>query len=141
MGQDQFAETVERLNQLALTCRQRGDHSEAVKYYRQALAAIERALGPNDVNVATMIQNIAAVHNEQGRHDLAATENERALAIRRLALGADHPAVAGDLTDLAHTRLYQQRYEEAESLLQQALDINANVGSEQAVFLLAWLFN
>jgi tetratricopeptide (TPR) repeat protein len=135
----QFAETVERLNQLALTCRQQGRHSEAVKYYRQALAAVEGALGPGDVNVATMLNNIAAVHNEQGRHDIAATDNERALAIRVQALGREHPLVAGDLTDLAHTRLFQRRYDDAESLLREALAINAKVDREHEVLLLEWL--
>ena len=43
----------------------------------------EEALGPNDPNVATVLENMAELYKKPGKHDMAANLESRARKIRQ----------------------------------------------------------
>ena len=75
--------------------------------YKKALAITEKALGPEHPDVATSLNNLAALYESQGRYAEAEPLYKRALAIREKALGPEHPDVATSLNNLAV--LYRSR--------------------------------
>ena len=90
---------------------------------QRTLRIDEKALGPDHLNTAQSLNNLAAVYGDQGRYEEAVPLYQRALAIREKALGPDHPNTAQSLNNLASLYGRQGRYEEAESLFQRALAI------------------
>ncbi len=70
------------LNDLALLYNSQGRYGEAEPLYQRSLAIDEKALGPEHPNVATALENYAALLRETGRDDGAAEMENRANAIR-----------------------------------------------------------
>ncbi len=70
------------LNNLAALYQAQGNYAEAEPLYRRSLAIMEKALGPEHPNVATNLENYAALLRETGRADEAAEMEARAKAIR-----------------------------------------------------------
>ena len=87
------------------------------------LEILERALGPDDPNVAAVLGNLATLYSLQGQYERADPLYLRALKLREAALGPDHPDVATSLNNLAAHYRDQARYDEAEPLYERALKI------------------
>jgi tetratricopeptide (TPR) repeat protein len=100
-----------------------GDYTGAQPAYERALAIRERALGPDHPDVATSLNNLAALYYAQGRYAAAEPLYQRALAIREEGLGPDHLDVAHSLDNLALLYRAQGRYAAAGPLYQRALTI------------------
>ena len=97
---------------------------EAETSFRRALEISEKALGPDHPDVATGLNNLAALYHAQGRYAEVESLCQRALGMREKALGPDHPDVAQSLNNLAGVYDTQGgRYAEAEPLHQRALGI------------------
>ena len=97
--------------------------AEAETLHQRALAIREKALGPDHPDVATSLNNLAALYSKQGKYAEAEPLYKRSLAIREKALGPDHPNVATSLSSLAGVYGNQGKYAEAEPLHQRALAI------------------
>ena len=65
------------------------------------LAIDEKALGPEHPDVATDLNNLAALYQLLGRYEVAEPLYERALAIKEKTLGREHPLVAQGLENYA----------------------------------------
>jgi len=81
--------------------RDLGLSREARPLAERALAIDEAALGPDHLEVATDLNNLAAIVRDLGLSREARPLAERALAITEAALGPGHPYVAIRLTVLA----------------------------------------
>jgi serine/threonine-protein kinase len=77
-----------------------GKLDDATEHLEHALAKAERAYGPEHLQVASVLNNLAVVQNEKGDREGALGSHERALDIRRRALGEDHPSVAQSLNNI-----------------------------------------
>jgi len=77
---------------------------------------IQKALGPDHPQVATSLNNLAALYNVQGRYFESEPLFKRALAIRAKVLGPDHPQVATSLENYAALLLNMNRKAEATGL-------------------------
>jgi tetratricopeptide (TPR) repeat protein len=119
----EFPEASRLLNQAGFYLWERGRYTDAKPLYQRALAIRERALGPEDSDVATSLNNLAAFYDDQGQYAKAEPLFERALAIWEKALGAEHPNVAASLNDLAALYASQGQYTKAEPLYRRALAI------------------
>ncbi len=102
---------------------QQGKFAEALPLAQEAMRVAEATFGPGDPNVATSLNNLAALYKAQGRYAEAEPLYTRALAIREQALGPDHPTVAASLSNLALLYSAQGRYAEAEPRYVRALAI------------------
>ncbi len=96
---------------------------EAVADLRQAIAAKEKALGPEDPDVALSLSNAAIYLDELGEIALAADDAERAVHIMEATLGLDHPKAAIPLTNYAELLVRLGRYAEAREPAERALAV------------------
>jgi tetratricopeptide (TPR) repeat protein len=83
----------------------------------------KRLLGEAHPDVATSLNNLAALYESQGRYEEAEPLYLDALAMRKRLLGEAHPDVASSLFNLGALRYNQGRYSEALALLLQAQPI------------------
>jgi tetratricopeptide (TPR) repeat protein len=101
----------------------RGDFDAAASDFAEALDRWRRAEGPDGVNVAGGLHNMAVIAYEHGEVDSALDMLRESLAIRRKRLGSEHPDVASSLNNLAAITHVAGHPEEAERLLSEALEI------------------
>jgi tetratricopeptide (TPR) repeat protein len=96
---------------------------EALEDQRLAIAAKEKALGPDDPDVAISIGNVALYLDELGDTAQAAEYGARAIRIMEATLGPDHPLTAVVLTNQAEFLNRLGRYEEAQTPARRALAV------------------
>jgi tetratricopeptide (TPR) repeat protein len=98
-----------------------GRVGEAAELWEAALATYERVLDPRHPDFATVLANLALVHER--RRDFAAARElyERALELRRTSLGEHHPRVADLLGRFASMLLASGNLEEAERAARDAV--------------------
>jgi serine/threonine-protein kinase len=94
-----------RLENLGSALQGAGRLAESEGAYREAIAALERALPQRTVALAVALNNFALVHRDQGRRAEALALFERAVAVRTAAFGEDHADSAGPLTNAARMRV------------------------------------
>jgi len=80
----------------------------------------QRLLGEAHPDVATSLNNLAALYDSQGRYEEAEPLYRDALAMSKQLLGDEHSDVASCLFNLGALRHNQSRYREALALLLQA---------------------
>lgn len=112
-----------KLTTEAIAFAKEGNYAKAEPLFRRAFAIVEKALGPEHIDVARSINNLAALLSDKG--DLAGAEplSRRGLAITEKALGPDHPDVASDLSNLANIISGNGDLAGAEPLIRRALAI------------------
>ncbi|NEQ81057.1 MAG: tetratricopeptide repeat protein, partial [Moorea sp. SIO2I5] len=108
-----------------------GRYQEAEPLYQQALDLRKRLLGEEHPDVATSLNNLAALYSRQGRYQQAEPLYQQALQLFKRLLGEEHLDVATSLNNLAFLYESQGRYQEAEPLYQQALDLRKRLLGEE----------
>jgi tetratricopeptide (TPR) repeat protein len=68
-----------------------GEYSQAMPLAQRVLSLREAALGPDHLDVARALNNLALVYDSQSRHHDAEPLFKRSLAIREKSLGPDQP--------------------------------------------------
>lgn len=105
----------------------------AVPLCRQTLEDLEKTIGRNHPDVATMLNILALVYRDQNKYSEASQLLKEALAIREHCLGQDNPAVAATLNNLAVLQGRRGKYKDAETLCNRALAIRIkNLGADHA---------
>ncbi|WP_438035765.1 tetratricopeptide repeat protein [Sorangium sp. So ce204] len=95
----------------------------AIPLAERALTILEKALGRDHPDVATVLNNLAELYRAKGDYATAEPLYQRALTIREKALGREHPDVANSLNNLAELYRAKGDYATAEPLYQRALTI------------------
>ncbi|HUK88668.1 MAG TPA: CHAT domain-containing tetratricopeptide repeat protein [Terriglobales bacterium] len=131
-GETESAESsqLERLQQLSLAVEQlhaQGKYAEGIPLAQEAVRLAEAILGPGDVALAKLLNNLALMYGEQGKYAEAEPLFQRSLQIREKALGSEDPEVAAALINLGELYRRQARYADAEPLFQRALQIQEKV--------------
>ena len=93
-----------------------GQYDRAVVVAKKALEVAEHNVGPNHLDVAKCLNNLAVLYEAQGRYEQAKPLIKRSLVIYETALGPDHPDVALTLNTLAAIHNSQGEYALAERL-------------------------
>jgi tetratricopeptide (TPR) repeat protein len=101
----------------------RGQYSAATIFFLRSLSIMEKQLAPDDLAIATNLNNLAVIYKIQGLYTKAELHYKRALSIWEQQVGPDHPNVAASLSNFAVFYNTQGRNVEAESLLVRALSI------------------
>lgn len=112
------------LNELGLVYMEEDKPAEAERLFKRALAMRQKVQGPDHVDVAAQLDNLASACDAQGISKEAKNFCERALEIRKKALGADSPAVATTLNNLAALCDTDGQCDHAETLLNEAIAID-----------------
>ena len=89
------------LNQEVLSLIRQGRYASAVIVAKTALRIAEEEAGQDHPDVATSLNNLAAIYVKQGLYAQAEPLYRRSLAISEQAQGPDHPDVASSLNNLA----------------------------------------
>jgi tetratricopeptide (TPR) repeat protein len=104
---------------------------DAERHTRLALAGRREVFGPESVEVADTLIDLAWTIDEQGHFEKAQETFQQARSIYRRILGSDHPLVAQTNVYLAAIKTRLREYSAAETLLREALrDLRAAYGEE-----------
>jgi tetratricopeptide (TPR) repeat protein len=98
-GQD--LKEAEVLNRKVIELYNAGQYAEALPLAQRALSIREKELGPDDPDLASSLENLAALYSTQERYADAEPLYKRSLAIRERILGPEDPGLAPSLNDLA----------------------------------------
>ncbi len=107
-----------------------GLYTEAEPWYEQSLSESRVRLGKSHPDVASSLNNLAALRYAQGQYEAAEPLYLQALEMRRHLLGESHPDVASSLNNLALLYERQGRHKVAEPLLIQVLEMRQLLLSE-----------
>ena len=99
-------------------------YDEAEPLYRRTLEIDQASFGPDHPEVATDLNNLAALLQATNRFDEAEPLMRRSLEIDKASFGPDHPKVASRLNNLAQLLQATNRLDEAEPLMRRALKID-----------------
>ena len=131
------------LSNLALLYKQEGKYVEAETIY----LGMEKRLGKNNPDYASMLNNQAALYRVMGKEDKVEDLLKKSAAIYKSNFNEEHPAYAKSISDLGNFYRYKARYTEAEPLLDKALSIRETtlgknhplfVQSQEDVAILHW---
>jgi len=111
-------------NQAFGPLRNLGNFAEAEPLLRRALALDEKRFGLNHPNVATCLNNLAALLHDTNRLKEAEILYRRALAIDEQSFGSNDPKIATCLNNLALLLKASGRLREAEPLYRRALAVD-----------------
>lgn len=110
---------------------QQGNYAEAAKIAAQVLAVRESVLGPQHLDYAKSLGNLATVYASMGEYARAKPLHTKSLDISRRCLGEQHPEYAVLLNNIAS--LYESigDYPRAEALYNESLEIRKQVLGEK----------
>jgi tetratricopeptide (TPR) repeat protein len=114
------------INQAALLYAQ-GMYGPAERIYRQELAKMEQAVGPNDASLVNVLTQLGTVYTSLGDFRKAEALHRRALAIVEKSPGQAQRQLAIVLSNLAAACYHLGNHAEAESLAQRSLAIQEKV--------------
>jgi tetratricopeptide (TPR) repeat protein len=117
---------ADALNKKVIELYNAGKYADAIPLAQRLLAIREKAFGGDHPDLASPLNNPAALYSAQGRYADAEPLVKRSLAIREKALGSDSLTLAPTLTNLAWLYYHQGRYAESEPLHKRALAIIEN---------------
>ncbi len=100
-----------------------GLYQQAEPWLQQCVKIAENRLGLEHADIATSLNNLAALHKSTGSYSEAEPLYQQALELTKRLLGDNHPIVATSLNNLAELYRYTGRYSEAEPLYLQALEL------------------
>jgi CHAT domain-containing protein len=123
--------TVEGLRAKAALLKRLGKHQEAEKVRREIVAIVEKGLGGEHPETATVWNELAVNLKDQTRYQEAQETYDKVLARRRKSLGQIHPDVASSLNDRAINLHFLGRLPEAEESFRQALDVYLGTVGEE----------
>src|SRR5438094_9571611 len=89
------------LKNVVLIVRKSGWQTAAESYYLHALQIYEKQLGPDHVDVASVLNNLAVSYTNERRYTEAETMHLRALRIREKAYPPTHPDIPQSKRNLA----------------------------------------
>jgi eukaryotic-like serine/threonine-protein kinase len=112
-----------------------GRLDDAVADQLLAIAAKEKALGPEDPDVSLSMSNVAIYLDELGDVAAAADYAERAVRIMEATLGLDHPKAAIPLTNFAELLVRLGRHEEARRPAERALAVFERESDPDGLFV------
>ena len=113
-------ENIAVLNQQMMQLYGQGRFQEAVPLAAEIVSRFETAFGPDDVEVASSLNNLAELYVRLHRYPEAEPLYRRSLAIRQHVLGNDHPDTLKSAARLA--KLLQLEKQDADSAPAAAID-------------------
>ncbi len=124
-------ETGRLCNDAGLYLDKTGEYEAVETFYKRTLLALKNSFGEEHPDIATSLNNLAALYYNQGRYEEAEPLCKDALEISKKLLGEEHPSVATSLNNLAELFRSQGRYEEAEPLYKDTLKMQKKILGEE----------
>jgi tetratricopeptide (TPR) repeat protein len=118
---------LEALNQRIVELFKQGKYQEAIPLAEKAVDITRRLRGPEHLDTAQSLSNLALLYDELGEYPKAEPFEQEALRIDQKVLGPEHPDTATSLNNLAGVYMAMGEYAKAEPLYQEALRIRQKV--------------
>lgn len=116
------------LNNFAALHTETGSYEQAESYYNEALLLFKEALGTEDLEVASCLNNLARLLLRfADRQEEAKNLFSESLNIRKKILGPEHPYLANSYNNIAGYLKLEGEYTEAKQLYEKALAIREKV--------------
>jgi tetratricopeptide (TPR) repeat protein len=142
---EKHLEVASSYNNLATLYNHLRYYIEAEEYYKKAKDICETLPEVNNLDVATILNNLALLYSSPNLDAKSFTHLNncikaeelfcQALKIRKNNLRENHPDIAESLNNLGMLYVENDNYEKAEKFLQEALEIRrVNYGTEHAKF-------
>ncbi len=119
--------TLNSMNNLALTYNEQGRWKEAEELNMQDFEARKRVLGVEHPDTLTSMNNLALTYWKQGRWKKAEELEVQVIETRKRVLGVEHPHTLISMGNLALTYNEQGRWKEAEELHMQDFEARKRV--------------
>jgi tetratricopeptide (TPR) repeat protein len=129
------------LNSLGLVYRAGNKLADAETAYRKALSILEKAYGPDSIDVGNVEFNIATVMFDQGHEITAMPFLDKSLAIYEKMLGATSLKTAGVLCMMGDSYRLGKNFKDAEGPLRRCADIRETNGGMQNPLLADALYS
>jgi len=127
----QIPEGVIEAYQTAEELSSQGEYAKAIEYYKMAIDIYEQEIGDKDESYATLINNLALLHQDMGNYEQAENLLIEVLEIVEKTLGKNHSYYATSLNNLGISYEAMGNYAKAEVLFIEALQIRAKtIGQE-----------
>jgi tetratricopeptide (TPR) repeat protein len=97
---------ADSLNKKVMELYNAGKYAEAIPLAQRTLSIREQELGPDAPDLASSLENLAALYSTQDRYADAEPLYKRSLAIRERILGTEDPGLVPSLNDLALGRTF-----------------------------------
>jgi len=109
------------------------EYDKSEEYQMMVVEIARSVLGPDDLRVAELLDELGIVYVAQNRYSEAESLLKQSLAIREQSSGKMHPSLVGSLNDLAGFAMQGGRFDEAEQLLKRALHVlETSVDADQS---------
>jgi len=123
------------LNETGRYLLQRGRYAGAEPLLILALSVAQHAFGPEALETARVLQNVALLRQFQARFDEAQTVHRQAIAMLEATLGPDHERVAVSRCNLANSLQSTGHFAEARALYEAVLETAERVGGMDEGFV------
>eukprot|EP00808_Paulinella_micropora_P027490 g51323.t1 len=133
--------TLLLMNQVGGLLRDLGDLKGAEEFFRGALEASEKMLGPEHMHTLTYLNNLGALLCEQGKLAEAEPLYRRALQGTEKTLGTEHPDTLTSVNNLGALLERQGKLAEAEALYRRALQGGEKTLGPEHPNTLTWVNN
>ena len=114
-------DTLNSMNNLAMSYAALGRHAEALKLHEETLALKKSKLGPDHPDTLSSMNNLAISYAALGRHAEALKLRGETLTLRKAKLGPDHPDTLTSMNNLAVSYADLGRQAEALKLREETL--------------------
>jgi len=136
-GPDESEQTLGSMESLASSIQWLGRGAEALEMQRKILEGRERLLGPNHPSTLRSLGQLGYCLQNQGEHAEAEVHYRRELGVRRM-LHEQEPfdielrnGLIVALNNVANVQLFQGECEEAQTLLQEALERSQDINGRE----------
>jgi eukaryotic-like serine/threonine-protein kinase len=119
-------------NNLATIAIRQARYDEAQALFER-LVEQQRAIDPDDPNLAVALQNLGSAHAERRDFDRARQYLQESAELTERVLGPKHPSMTTLYANLALLSVLQGRYDEAEDALERTLELQRAVLGEDHI--------
>lgn len=125
---------------IAISEYKRGNHSNALDYFSQALEA-KKAVQGDTIDVARTVNNLANIHYSMGNLDDAMRLYSQSLDIKRICLGQESDEVVNTLNNIAHVMINAGREQDALEAYHEVLKIRQSCHGKSHLSVASTLSN
>jgi tetratricopeptide (TPR) repeat protein len=118
------------LGNLASVLGMLGRYDEAIPLFEQSVDVLSKAYGEEHAVIARLLYESGGTYAALGQSEPAREHYAESLEIREQVLGDNHPDLARSLDGLAALYVQEARYAEAEAMLERAVAIHEQGGTE-----------
>jgi tetratricopeptide (TPR) repeat protein len=114
---------ADSLNELGMLYAKQHNYTQAEQMFQRALGVVVAALGPDHLDVATILKNMGILKASKKEYVEADLLLKQSLVLTTRTMGHEHPMVAVTMRTIAVCQAIQGHYAEAERVIRRSLEV------------------